>query len=140
MKRTLPLLMLLGLLLGCKDPFSYQPHDPTLPDPPAPPAPLAPENGKHFKYDTPYPRDVTLQWTAVSGAEFYQVEVYTDSVLVESNLYVPLIDRVYSTGTTVSFRYHGQFFWRVRADNDRRWNAFTDWSELWNFWLPNPVD
>lgn len=134
------LLALTLLLLGCKDPFDFEPHDPSLPNPPGPPILVYPEDGKKFKYDTPYPRDVTLKWNAVPGAEFYQVEIYRDSVLTEPNLYVPLINYVYAAQVTVSFRTYGFYYWRVRADSPRRWNALTDWSGVWVFALPNPTD
>lgn len=127
------------LLAVCKSPFDYEHRDPNLPPPPAPPLLLVPADGENTR-NYAYPQDVTLGWSGVAGAEFYQVEVYRDSVLIERNLALPMLDRVYGPGAEVRLGRHGFYWWRVRADNPRRWNAATDWSPVRFFILPNPAD
>jgi hypothetical protein len=130
---------LLLLVLACKSPFDYEHRDPNLPAPPGPPALITPADGENTR-NYAYPQDVTLGWSAVAGAEFYQVEVYRDSVLTEANLALPRLERVDGPGTAVRLGRHGFYWWRVRADNARRWNAPTDWSAVRHFILPNPAD
>jgi hypothetical protein len=117
-------------LLACKDPNSFQPFDPTKPDPPAPPALTYPADG-WMSDDYHYPQDVNLVWQPVSGAEFYGIEVYADSLLrfpgYENR-------RVTQTSLTVSFG-QGWHYWRVRAAS-RTWNDYTDWSSTFRFQLP----
>lgn len=137
--KTLALGCLLLLLLACKDPFDYEHRDPNLPAPPGPPVPTTPVDSTNTR-NYAYPQDVTLGWTPVAGAEFYQVEVYRDSVFIEQNLALPLLDRVSGPGTDIRLGRYGYYWWRVRADNARRWKAPTDWSVVFVFLLPNPAD
>lgn len=134
----LPVLALV-LSLGCKSPFDYEHRDPTLPAPPGPPVLQTPADGENTR-NYAYPQDVGLGWSPVPGAEFYQVEVYRDSVLTEANLALPLLDRVYGPGVEVRLHRYGFYWWRARADSPRRWNAPTDWSRVFLFILPNPAD
>ena len=136
---AIPVVVLFLLLLGCKDPFDYEHRDPNLPDPPAAPTQTYPPDGKEFKRYG-YPQPDTMRWNPVPGAEFYQVEVFTDSVLIEDNLYFPMIDRVHALETAATFYGWGFYYWRVRGDSPRRWNAPTDWSPVRMFLLPNPTD
>jgi hypothetical protein len=134
----LSLLVIVLVLLGCKDPYSFEPHDPDLPDPPGAPTLSYPENGRNTK-DYGYPQDVALGWNPVSRAEFYQIEVFTDSVLVEANLYTT-VDRANGTEHVLSCRSYGFYYWRVRADSPHRWNRASDWSAVRFFVCPNPAD
>jgi hypothetical protein len=126
------LFLLVLLAFGCKDPFDYEPGDPTKPDPPAAPALYSPADG----YNTGvyvYPQDVELVWKAVAGAEFYQVRVYSDSMLqrlAASN------DRARAVSETFSLSF-SKYYWRVRAVS-RQWNDYTDWSATWTFIIPSP--
>ena len=129
--------MLITMLIACKSPHEYEHRDPNLPPPPEPPRLITPSDGENTR-NYAYPQDVTLGWTAVPGAEYYQVEVYDDSVLTESNLALPMLNRVELTVTTVQLNKWGFYWWRVRADSPRRWNAPTDWTELNYFILPHP--
>jgi hypothetical protein len=50
---------LLLVLLACRDPFSFEPGDPTKPDPPAPPQLVAPADSWRSD-DYGYPQDVAF--------------------------------------------------------------------------------
>lgn len=123
-------------LLACKDPNSYKPFDPTMPDPPAPPVLSYPVNG-WVSDDFAYPQNVNFGWQGVSGAQFYELEVYEDSLL-RSQYLVYSNPRVTQTSLTVSVSTYGLYFWRVRAGS-RYWNNYTDWSAPFRFALPNPA-
>lgn len=123
------------LVLGCKDPFSFEPGDPTKPDPPGPPVLKWPANGELI-VNYAYPQDVTLEWYGIRGAGFYQVEVYTDSAPSQATLHT-LKPEVAGTSVTVRFTRWGFYYWRVRAAS-RNWNNYTGWSGLWEFLLPDP--
>ncbi len=123
-------------LLACRDPNSYQPFDPTNPDPPDPPVLIYPASG-WVSGDFAYPQDVNLKWNEVFGAQFYQVEVYRDSLLRSQYLFYS-DPRATHTLVTATLPYYGLYFWRVRAAS-RNWNNYTDWSAVFHFALPNPA-
>jgi hypothetical protein len=120
-------------LLACRDPNSYQPFDPTKPDPPAPPVLTSPANG-WTSDDYAYPQDVSFAWQAVPGAQFYEVQVNTDSLFSGPSPGA----RVYQTSVTYPMQGFGLYHWRVRAAG-RNWNNYTDWSSTFHFALPNPA-
>jgi hypothetical protein len=124
---------LLGML-ACRDPYSYQPSDPTRPDPPAPPVLICPANG-WVSGDFTYPQEVSLSWEAVPGAQFYEFQVTHDSLF--QSIYIPLGPHIYETSVAESIRLFGLYYWRVRAAS-RNWNNYTDWSLPFRFTLPNP--
>lgn len=127
------LLVIALLVLACKDPYDFEPGDPTKPNPPASPVLRSPPDG----YSTEkyvYPQDVELVWYPVERAEFYQVRVYRDSLrqqLVAANDRVRLVSAVFSFGV-------GQYYWCVRAAS-RQWNDYTGWSVTWRFIIPSPA-
>lgn len=129
------LLLAALLLAGCKDPFSFEPGDPTKPDPPGPPVLKWPADGETI-VNYSYPQDVILEWNGVRGAGFYQVEVHTDSVPSQATLHA-LKPEVASTRVAVRFARWGHYYWRVRAAS-RSWNNYTAWSAMWQFLLPDP--
>jgi len=140
-KRFACCLLLLSVLsallcLSCKNPFGYEPDDPTKTDPPAPPVQTEPEDGKLIR-NYAYPQDVVMKWQPVTGASYYQVEVYRDSTARAENLY-RMVDNIRSTQTSVTFGRYGWYCWRVRAYSPN-WKWYTDWSPLHEFILPNPV-
>lgn len=120
----------------CQNPFGFAPHDPQKQDPPAPPVQIEPKNDTLIPHYA-YPQDVTLKWKIVSGAYYYQVEVYTDSLPVPEKQYV-FQNKVYGGETTVRFYRHGAYWWRVRGYSPN-WKWYTDWSPLAGFILPNPA-
>ena len=122
------------MLLACRNPYDFQPGDPTKPDPPAAPVLSSPPD--RYKGDNySYPQDVSLEWRAVAGATFYQVEVYSDSLL--TRLYLSE-GRVTTTRVVSAFGRYGTYFWHARAAS-RSWNDYTDWSAPFRFTLPNPT-
>jgi hypothetical protein len=123
-------------VLACKDPNSFQPFDPTKPAPPAPPELVYPING-WVSDDYGYPQDVSFGWQKVPGAQFYQIEVYRDSLL-RSEFLKYSNERVTQTLLTASLSGWGLYYWRVRAAS-RNWNNYTDWSSPFRFSLPNPA-
>jgi hypothetical protein len=121
-------------LLACRDPYSYQPFDPTKPDPPAPPVLSSPANG--WVSDCyAYPQKVSFAWQAVLGAQFYEFQVTYDSLF--QSIYIPIGPHIYQTWVAESIRLHGRYYWRVRAASSD-WNNYTEWSLPFRFALPNP--
>jgi len=131
------LLLAALLLTACQDPFSFEPGNPTKPDPPGPPVLKWPADGELI-LNYAYPQNLTLEWHAIRGAGFYQVEVHTDSVPSQSTLHTVKPD-VPDSSLTVRFSRWGFYYWRVRAAS-RNWNDYTAWSGLRRFILPNPGD
>jgi len=123
-------------LFACKDPNSFQPFDPTMPDPPAPPGLVYPANG-WVSDNWGYPQDVDLGWQELPEAQFYQIEVYRDSLLPSGHL-TYANRRVTQTSLTATMPAYGRYYWRVRAAS-RNWNDYTDWSQPSRFALPNPA-
>jgi len=133
------LLLVASLMLGllaCKDPYDFEPGDPTKPDPPAPPQLVAPADSWRSD-DYTYPQEVSFEWQPIAGPVFYQFEAYIDSVLYPQQL-VYANQKVTSTGLATSFGRYGWYYWRVRAAS-RNWNNYTDWSPPFRFCLPNPA-
>jgi hypothetical protein len=137
MEMKLALVAFLTLVvLACTDPYSFEPGDPTKPDPPAPPQLLSPAND-WVSDSYAYPQDVNFGWQQSAGAQFYQIEVYRDSLLRGQYL-VYANDRVTQPAVTGSISSWGLYYWRVRAAS-RNWNDYTDWSDPLHFSLPNPA-
>jgi len=135
MKLTVALCLALAVF-ACTDPYDLEPGDPTKPDPPAPPGLILPSN--NWQSDLyRYPQAVNLVWEALPSAQFYQVEVYRDSLLQSQHL-VYSNARVAQTSVTATLSNHGWYYWRVRAAS-KNWNNYTDWSSPFRFSLPNPA-
>ncbi|MEO0079310.1 MAG: hypothetical protein ABIK44_01355 [candidate division WOR-3 bacterium] len=130
-------LLLIGVLMSCRDPWDFEPNDPTKPDPPGPPVLLYPANGELI-FNYAYPQDVNFEWRPVAQANYYQFEVYSDSCLSPESLLFSN-PRVLENRLKVRFNHWGGYFWRVRAAS-RNWNNYTDWSEPFKFILPNPAE
>jgi hypothetical protein len=124
-------------IMACKDPYDFEPGDPTKPDPPVPPQLVMPAH-RWRSDDYAYPQNVIFAWEAIPGPVFYQLEAYRCTVVVPQHL-VYANQRVTSIELTVSFGWYGQYCWRVRAAS-RNWNDYTNWSEPFRFSLPNPAD
>jgi len=136
------LLMVVGIIFllmssGCKDPFSFQPDDPSKPNPPAAPILVHPADGE-FIPNYAYPQNVEFEWQRVSGATSYQYECYSDPGLNPATL---IYSNYRVTGTKISVRFsrYGEYYWRVRSASPN-WNNYTDWSRVFSFTLPNPAD
>jgi len=99
--------------------------------------PTVPSNGKFIK-NWAYPQDVTFRWQPVSGTQFYQVEAYTDSILIPDNM-CHFEDKIPSNEASITFHHYGTYWWHVRSYSPN-WKWYTDWSELYSFILPNPAD
>jgi hypothetical protein len=121
-------------LLACKGPNSYQPLDPTKPDPPAPPLLTYPVN-RWMSDCYAYPQNVSFGWQAVPGAQFYELQIQTDSLF--PGTHPGLL--VYQTSVVYSLETFGLYYWRVRAASSN-WNNYTDWSSPFRFTLPNPAE
>jgi hypothetical protein len=135
MKLTLVACLVLTLF-ACTDPNSFQPFDPTKPDPPAPPQLVAPADS-WVSDSYAYPQKVNFGWQAVLGAQFYQIEVYRDSLLRSEYLRYSN-QRVTQPTLSAPFSGCGLYYWRVRAAS-KNWNNYTDWSSPFRFGLPNPA-
>jgi hypothetical protein len=135
MKLTLVACLMLAIV-ACKDPNSFQPFDPNNPDPPDAPQLVAPANG-WTSDQFAYPQNVSLGWQQVSGAQFYQIEVYRDSLL-HGQYPVYANERITEPALTASISNWGLYYWHVRAAS-RNWNNYTAWSTPFRFSLPNPA-
>ena len=127
--------MLAGVLLvlGCKDPFDYGYNYPDYPDPPDPPVTLYPRHGQQLSYA--YPDTLELTWSAVAGAESYDLQVCLDSSMTLR--YVDARSLLDSTCVFVA-RAVGWHYWRVRAKS-RYWDrGYTEWSPVATFLKPRP--
>lgn len=133
---VLPLVLGVSLFCSCQDPFGFGPHDPKKQNPPAAPVQIEPADDTMIP-NYVYPQDVTMKWLAVSGAKYYQVEAYTDSLPLPEKQHASK-DKVYSTETSIRFYRYGYYWWRVRAYSPN-WKWYTDWSPLHRFLLPNPT-
>jgi hypothetical protein len=128
-------LVLVGVLLtlACKDPFDYGYNDPDYPDPPGPPVTLYPREGQQLSYA--YPDTIELTWSAVQGAESYDLHLSLDSSM--TRFYVDARSHPDSTYTFIA-RAFGWHYWRVRAKS-RFWNrGYTEWCPVATFLKPRP--
>jgi hypothetical protein len=128
-----PVLCLILAALACKDPYDFEPGDPTKPNPPELAAPL--DGWMSDSYI--HPQEVSFVFRSVPGASFYQLEVYRDSLLRSQYLFYSN-PRLTQTSVATSLPYYGLCFWRVRAAS-RNWNNYTAWSTPFRFSLPNPA-
>lgn len=84
-----------------------------------PPELIYPPDDTLFIVDT-LPADISLQWTEIPEAEFYEFHLYFDTLLLyELNLAVNYY--IITVDTT------GGYYWEVRANN-RHWEFPTRWS------------
>jgi hypothetical protein len=114
---------------SCMDPNEYKPEDPPQKiDPPEAPSVLLPVQDTLFRCE--YSRWVTLDWTAVDGAEGYEFGVDTDSGFASSLLYQGYFPP--TSFSAVCFPPITTYFFRVRAYSDA-WTWYTEWSELRRF-------
>lgn len=142
---TLKMLLSISIIIfcinfnqGCKDPKDYAPpEDSLVPPPDETPELLFPPDDTHFVFgqnghgwDTIW---VNFKWTAVTDAQYYELEISTDPKFPEgmSSTY-----KSYSTSHTLALGVM-DCHWHVRAGN-RYWTWFADWSETGNFQLVYP--
>jgi hypothetical protein len=93
---------------------------------------LSPANGSYPTF-TP-----TFHWTAVEGAEKYQLQ-YTSDELCDFTGVAPIDTRQTSYTPTTTFPNDFRYCWRVRVTSSA---AIGDWSEIWTFqksWNLKPV-
>jgi hypothetical protein len=126
----IPLMTIVWLNPGCKDPHDYQPPEDTLAYPPDPPILFHPMDDTFFyKYGVPYPLYVTMEWSYIEETEFYLLQVAgrfdslfadVDPVEVNTNTYTLRIDS------------NDYYYWRVCAYSPH-WKWYTAWSSPWSF-------
>ena len=71
--------------------------------------------------------NILLQWTAVSDAIIYTLEVATDSLFTNIIKTEDLASTTYSLPNLIGYT---QYFWRVRTNNG---GHFSPYSTIWNF-------
>lgn len=125
------LFAILVISMQCKNPFDQGPGDDDLLPPPGPPALISPAN-KSTIYD-PWPMAIQLEWSAVEGAEVYEVEVASDSTFTGAK---PV--SAATPGYTYTIAHDDTSYWRVRAYSTK-WEWYTEWSEVWKFISYSPV-
>jgi hypothetical protein len=90
----------------------------------SPPALLSPENGRWTNDNTPF-----FDWTAVSGADSYQILVDNDSSFTSPEINdFPTFDNYTPTVELPE----GTYYWKVRARNTGTGES-SDWSATWMF-------
>lgn len=90
---------------------------------PAPTSPTAPPNGA-----TNQPAEVTLKWTAVSGASEYGIEVATDPQFTAIVYSQRALDAMV---TSPALESHTLYYWRVKAHNgcgDSSWSPVSSFT------------
>lgn len=80
--------------------------------------------------------DLLLQWSLISSAKSYDIEIYSDPQLLD----VFLEDNISANQTSINgFENNHTYYWRVRAVDG---TSAGSWSSVWNFTvgnlLPNP--
>lgn len=76
---------------------------------------------------TIYTVNPTFQWTNISGADLYQLNIENLSGLVYDNNLISLNTLALPTGL---FFNNNTYFWKVRAHDVNGWS---DWSDVWSF-------
>jgi hypothetical protein len=113
---------------GCKNPDEYKPPEDTLLTPPDAPTPQAPADSFVFMPGG-LPTYIRLDWTPVSGADIYQLEVtfrdYNPTV-------TELTDNSYVLGINDTGKM-GDYRWRVRAAGTGWKGGYTSWSPAKSF-------
>ena len=76
---------------------------------------------------------VILDWTTLTGASSYEVQIDTDIAFSSPTQFTPTT----SSQTITSLNYSTTYYWRVRATNG---TEFGNWTTTWNFTTQaNPV-
>ncbi|MFH1319071.1 MAG: M43 family zinc metalloprotease [Bacteroidota bacterium] len=94
-------------------------------------------------YSTNQPVDVTIDWNAVTGINFYQYEVDT-SILFSSSVLISGINTYFSssnTGLDTEYQLSGldfetTYYWRVRTITG---TDTADWSTTWKFSITSNI-
>ncbi|MEO0094576.1 MAG: hypothetical protein ABIL18_05960 [candidate division WOR-3 bacterium] len=89
-----------------------------------PPAPLYPPNDTILYFDS-LPAFITLQWTEITGAQFYYYRVFMDTTLLFECL-------TYTNYGTISIAMPGNYYWDVKAGSEL-WEFDTNWSVRYRF-------
>jgi len=91
---------------------------------PQPPYLYQPPYDTSLSYDS-MPAPVGFSWGTVTGAHFYNVEIYKDHQPIYCDNPDQCLDTIYVDDT-------GHYEWRVRATSDL-WQLPGQWSDLWPF-------
>jgi len=124
------IILCINLNSGCKSPEEYEPPpDSLIPPPEAPELIRPPDDTSYWFGQAGQSWDfvvVVFEWTSVSDAQFYELEIATTPNFGTSVIYDI---KVSSTKTTVLFYNPVNCYWHVRAESNQ-WTWFTDWSEI----------
>ena len=97
---------------------------------PLPPQLTYPANDTNVIFDS-LPAEINFMWDRVQDEQFYDLEVYLDSLLVFER-------RVQNNSYQTAFTSTGTYYWQVRAGSSL-WQYNTDWSELWSFHITTTI-
>lgn len=116
---------------GCKDPEEYGPEEPPLLPPPDPPQLILPYPDTAL-YTFSSPHSVLFDWTTVSGAEIYEIQIdrtmsWSTAMIIRAN-HPPIYIALYCYAVV------SPYYVRIRAGS-AQWTYYTDWSEPRRFWL-----
>lgn len=118
--------------IRCKSPEEYKPKFDSLMPPPDPPTLIAPPNDTGIVAFVPI--DLTFEYSLVENAEFYEIEVSSDSTFNSYDKF-----QCNHTSYTTTWDSYGKFYWRVRAAS-HIWTWYTDWSNIWHFQVWEPIN
>jgi hypothetical protein len=94
---------------------------------PLTPALLSPANGGTIQDYSP-----ALDWSDVTGADYYQVQIDNNSTFASPERSAQPIPSTFTVSPDLT---GGAWYWRVRVNVD---SVFSTWSSGWNFILPFP--
>jgi len=130
--------MALGMVLAltCQDPTGYDPGDPYV-DAPDPPEIVYPVADTSFNASIGVPVMVLFDWTAVSGAEAYEIQHDTALAFPNDTSEITQASPVY----IVFLRYSPVtvHYCRIRALSASWQDGHTEWSQTRKFYIkPDP--
>jgi hypothetical protein len=124
------------LVLTCQDPTGYEPDDPYVPAP-DPPEIIYPVADTSFNAAIGVPIMVLFDWTAVSGAEAYEIQ--HDTALAFPNDTSQTVQTAPVYIAFYRYEYITTHYCRIRALSATWEDGFTEWSETRKFYIkPDP--
>ncbi len=129
-------MLLTVLALTCKDPTGYDPDDPYVPAP-DPPTIVYPVADTSFNASIGVPIMVLFDWTAVSGAEAYEIQ--HDTALAFPNDTSDVVQAAPAYLAFYRYTYITTSYYRIRALSASWEEGHTEWSETRKFYIkPDP--
>ncbi len=113
---------------GCKKPDEHRPPFDSLYPPPPAPQLIYPPQDTIMLLETPLPVDLVFTWSAVTEAEYFELQISRDSTILDQTNPI----KSETNSCIYNIRYNGSYYWRVRAYN-HEWTWYTEWSTIQHF-------